>query len=342
MKIGDLDRLVIAALMAHPRATHAAIGQAVGSSEATVSRRVGRLLRSGIIRVVAVLDQHVSQRGRAVFVQLRCSPGAGARLADPLRRWPETGSVKLLTGSVDCVAEVAYTSNDHLYELMMEKLPRLDGVVSSFSNQVIRRFSTPHGWNPGILPDDALRALQADRIDWWDERPEPERVEPLSPIDERLIAELSWNGRMGWQDLAARCGVTPGTARRRAEALMTRGILRMRTVVEPDVLGLTVNAFIWLSINPTMLSAAGAVLARHRNVIMIAATTGSRNLCGEIAVAGDSGLYDFLSGTIGHLPGLQLADVSVSLRSVKRAGMQLAPTAPVYRPDPSTPARTPT
>jgi DNA-binding Lrp family transcriptional regulator len=264
-----------------------------------------------------------------VFVQLRCSPGAAASVAGLLRRWPETGSVKLLTGSVDCVAEVAYTSNDHLYELMMEKLPRLDGVVATFSNQVIRRFSTPHSWDPGILPGDVVRALRAERIDWWDERPEPERVEPLTPLDERLTTELDRNGRLSWQDLAARCGVTPGTARRRAEALMTRGILRMRTVVEPEVLGLTVNAFVWLSINPTMLSAAGGALAKHPDVLMIAATTGNRNLCGEVAVASDSALYDFLSGTIGHLPGLQLADVSVSLRSVKRGGMQVAPTAPV-------------
>lgn len=104
---------------------------------------------------------------------------------------------------------------------------------------------------------------------------------------------------------------------------MSRGILRMRTVVEPEVLGLAVDAFIWLSVNPTKLSVAGETLAKHHDVLMIAATTGDRNLCGEIAVASDSDLYDFLSGTVGHLPGLLHADVTVGLRTVKRAGRVL-------------------
>lgn len=45
---------------------------------------------------------------------LQLPAGFGTGVAGPLARWRETGSVKLLTGSVDCVAELAYTSNEHL------------------------------------------------------------------------------------------------------------------------------------------------------------------------------------------------------------------------------------
>lgn len=172
--IDDLDCLVVGALLAHPRATHAQIGEVVRSSEATVSRRLARLQRAGAVRVVGVLDQQVSHRARSVFVRLRCSPGAAAEVARAIAQWPETGSVKLLTGSVDCVAELAYTSNEHLSRLMMEELPRLDGVVATFSNQVIRRFATPHSWNPGLLSSHAVRMLHAARPDQWDEAAEPE------------------------------------------------------------------------------------------------------------------------------------------------------------------------
>ncbi|SDU29779.1 Lrp/AsnC family transcriptional regulator [Jiangella alkaliphila] len=321
VKIDELDRLVVAALLANPRATHAVIGQAVRSSEATVSRRLARLRRTGAVRVVGALDSQISHRARSVFVRLRCAPGAADDLALPLAQWLETGSVKVLTGSVDCVAEVAYTSNEHLYALMMHRLPQFDGVMATFSNQVIRRFSTPHGWNPGLLPDTVVAELRAERRDRWSEHPEPDDAAPMSELDEQLVDALIDDGRTSWQDLAARCGVTPSTARRRTEALMAQGVLRMRCVVEPEVLGLTVNAFVWLTINPTKIGIAGEILARHRNVIMIAATTGDRNLCGEIAVASDSALYEFLSETVGHLPGLIHADVAVALRTVKRAGM---------------------
>lgn len=241
VKIDELDRLVIGALLAQPRATHAVIGQAVRSSEATVSRRLARLRRAGAVRVVGAIDSQISHRARSVFVRLRCAPGAADELALPLAQWDETGSVKVLTGSVDCVAEIAYTSNEHLYRLMMHELPRFDGVMATFSNQVIRRFSTPHGWNPGLLPDTVVAELRAERRDRWSEHPEPDEAAPLSELDEHLVAVLIDDGRISWQDLAARCGVTPSTARRRTETLMAQGVLRMRTVVEPEVLGLTVK-----------------------------------------------------------------------------------------------------
>ena len=117
---------------------------------------------------------------------------------------------------------------------------------------------------------------------------------------------------------------------------MAAGFLRMRTVVEPSLVGLAVNAFVTLSVNPTQLGQAGELLAAHPAVLMISATTGDRNLCGEIALESDAALYEFLSGTIGQLPGLQHADVAVALRSVKRAGMILPP-APRPRGDPPGP-----
>lgn len=319
------DRLVIGALLANPRATHSEIGRAVRSSEATVSRRLARLLKAEVVHVVGVLDDHVSRRARSVFVRLRCSPGAADGVARAIARWDETGSVKVLTGTVDCVAELAYTSNQHLYRLMMEELPRLEGVLATFSNQVIRRFATPHSWNPGILSSHAVRALHAKRPDIWDEVPEPDTVPLLTPLDDQLIAELAVDGRLGWQTLAERCGVTPSTARKHVDALMARGILRMRTVIEPNIVGFPVDAFISLSINPTKLSVAGETLAQQPDVLMIAATTGDRNLCGEVAVASDKALYNFLSDTIGNLPGLLHADVAVGLRTIKRASMILQP-----------------
>lgn len=59
-------------------------------------------------------------------------------------------------------------------------------------------------------------------------------------------------------------------------------------------------------------------------MLMMAATTGDRNLCGEVALPSDAALYEFLSETVGGLPGLQFADVAVSLQSVKRAGRTAA------------------
>lgn len=319
----DLDRRIVGALLAHPRATNAQIGDVLFTSEATVSRRVAKLLGTGAARVIGVLDAESTRRSRSMFVRLRCRPGTAERSAEQLADWPECGSVKLLTGSADCVAEISYTSNDHLLRLMLEELPALDGVLALWSNQVIRRFSTPHSWLPDLLPAESVAQLRSQRLDLWRD-PVPEIPATTTALDERIAQELAEDGRLGWQALADRCHASPGTVRRRTEAMMTSGALRMRTVVEPEAIGLPVDAFISLSVNPTQLSRAGELLAQDPAVLMIAATTGDRNLCGEVALGSDADLYLFLSETIGTLPGLQHADVAVAIRSVKRAGRLLA------------------
>jgi DNA-binding Lrp family transcriptional regulator len=331
----ETDRRLVAALLAHPRASLGRIGEAIGVSEATVSRRAARLFERRLVRVVGVLDKERSQRGREVLVRLRCRPGAGRRVAGALVGWEETGLVSVLGGSADCMAGLTVTSNEHLLRLIMEELPRLDGVVATSTAMVIRRFATPHGWCPPILPQAAVERLRRFRRDDWRERTEPpvgvagglgEAKARLSTVDEALIAELGRDGRLRWQELAQACGTMPSTARRRVESLLARGLLRLRTVVDPALLGYPVTAYLWLRVNATHLSAAGRLLANHPAVVNIAATTGEQNLCGEVAVADDDALYDFLTGTVGRIAGLQDTDVTMELRTLKRAMIPAAGT----------------
>ncbi|QEA27779.1 Lrp/AsnC family transcriptional regulator [Microbacterium sp. PI-1] len=318
--VDDLDRRIVGALLANPRATNAQISDAVFTSEATASRRVSRLIAEGAVRVIGVLDGEATARSRSLFVRLRCRPGDGNRSAQRLAAWPECGSVKLVTGSVDCVAEINYTSNDHLLAITLEQLPSLDGVLAVWSNQVVRRFATPHSWLPELLSEEIAAQLRSQRFDPWRD-PLPGDLVRLDALDERIADALAGDGRLGWQQLADRCDASPVTVRRRAEAMFGSGALRMRAVVDPESVGLPVNAFISLSVNPTQLGRAGEMLAEHPSTLMISATTGDRNLCGEVALSSDAALYEFISSAIGGLPGLQHADVAVALRSVKRAGL---------------------
>jgi len=327
-ELAETDRRLVAALLANPRATLALIGEVIGVSEATVSRRAASLFERRLVQVVGVLDKERSQRGREVLVRLRCRPGAGRRVAEALVGWEETGLVSVLGGSADCMTGLTVTSNEHLLRLIMDELPRLDGVVATSTAMVIRRFATPHGWCPPILPPAAVERLRRDRRDDWRERTpaipvgsgaeQPADVR-LTAVDEALIAALGRDGRLGWQELAQACGTMPSTARRRVASLMARGLLRLRAVVDPAVLGYPVTAYLWLRVNATHLSAAGRLLADHPAVVNIAATTGEQNLCGEVALADDDALYDFLTGTVGRIAGLRDTDVTMELRTLKRA-----------------------
>ena len=315
-----MDRKVVAALLAHPRCRMSALAAAVGTSAPTVSRRLASLFERKLIRVISVVDQQRAGYGFAVFLRLRCVPGASADVARAVAQWPESGYVSVVGGDLDCTAQLHVNSTQHLMELLNTRLTTVRGVTGSSTSKIIRRFSTPHGWAGGLVPERALASLRAERLDHWSEDSSLDR-RALDELDRALVDLLAHDGRRTWRDLAAVLGIQPATARRRVEALMTAGLLRLRTVVQPAVIGQPVVASLWLRVTPARLEAVGRTLAAHPNVLNIAATTGLTNLSGEIAVADDDALYSFLTDEVGRLPGVAAVDVSDGLQVIKRASL---------------------
>ena len=315
-----LDRRVVAALLAHPRCRMSALATAAGTSAPTVSRRLSELFDRQLIRVVSVVDQQRAGYGFAVFLRLRCVPGASGDVARAVAQWPESGYVSVVGGDLDCTAQLHVNSTRHLMELLNTRLTAVGGVTGSSTSKIIRRFSTPHGWSGGLVPDRALAALRSERLDHWREDSEIERRE-LDGLDRSLVGLLADDGRRTWRDLGGALGIQPATARRRVEGLMSAGLLRLRTVVQPAVIGQPVVASLWLRVTPARLEAVGRTLAAHPNVLNIAATTGLTNLSGEIAVADDDALYSFLTDEVGRLPGVAAVDVSDGLQVIKRASL---------------------
>ncbi|TDE92655.1 Lrp/AsnC family transcriptional regulator [Occultella glacieicola] len=323
--VQDVDVRIVAALLAHPRARVGALAEAAGTSAPTVSRRLASLL-GPVVRVVAVIDQQRSDAGFAVFLRLRCVPGASADVARAVSEWPESGYVSVIGGELDCAAQLHVRSTRHLLEITGDRLRCVRGVIGSSTSKIIRRFSTPHGWTGAVLSERAMTVLRSGRLDHWteDRRQVSHRMDDL---DHAVAAELAEHGRRSWREVADPLGIQPATARRRAEAMMAAGLLRLRTVVQPAALGQPVVAFIWLRVAPSRLESVGRALAAHPNVLNIAATTGHTNLCGEVALASDEALYRFITEDVGQLPGVAGVDVSDGLDVIKRASHVFEPVA---------------
>lgn len=326
-EIGDLDVRIIAALLAHPRARVGSLAAAAGTSAPTVSRRLAALQQQRVVRVIGVLDQQRADAGFSVFLRLRCRTGASTDVARAVARWPEAGYVSVIGGDLDCVAQLHVASTRHLLAITNGRLPDLRSVTGSSTSKIIRRFSTPHGWTAGVLPEPVLVSLRTDRLDHWLEDRPYQRTR-LDAVDEALIRELATDGRRSWRKLADALGVQPATVSRRIEALMASGLLRLRTVVQPAAVRQPVVAYVWLRVAPSRLEAVGRELAAHPNVLNIAATTGHSNLSGEVAVASDDALYDFITEDVGQLTGVAAVDVSDGLDVIKRGSLVFDPDAP--------------
>ncbi len=132
----ELDRQIIDLLAEDGRISNVEAARHLGVSEATVRKRVGRLLASGDVRVVAV-QQGVHQSSLLVFhVRARLTGGARAAAVDQLIRRPGIQRVTLTTGERPLVIRCAFSANDEVVGLI-DELEAMPGVFDLITEVVL-------------------------------------------------------------------------------------------------------------------------------------------------------------------------------------------------------------
>lgn len=115
--LDDLSKRIIEELQADGRKAYAAIGKAVGLSEAAVRQRVQRLLDAGVMQIVAVTDPLTLGFSRQAMIGIKCE-GDLETVADELSAIKEIDYVVLTAGSLDIMVEVVCESDQHLLEIL--------------------------------------------------------------------------------------------------------------------------------------------------------------------------------------------------------------------------------
>lgn len=115
--LDDISKQIIEQLQMDGRKPYAAIGKAVGLSEAAVRQRVQRLLEAGVMQIVAVTDPLMLGFPRQAMISIKCE-GDLEQVADELATIPEIDYVVLTAGSVDIIVEVVCEGDQHLLEIL--------------------------------------------------------------------------------------------------------------------------------------------------------------------------------------------------------------------------------
>lgn len=315
MALDEDDRRLAAGLLVHPRASWPLLSQVLNIPLSTVARRGKQLLDDGRVRVIGNIDVMAAGTGFPVLLRIECEQATTADVATELATRAAMRSVTTTAGSFQCHADVIVSSLEELSALIVDDLPATPGIRSVGTHIVLRRFTTAHSWDCGILDAAQVEQLRRPRPDSASDD-QPRRR--LDGTDNTLIRSLEADGRASWRELGERAGVEQRTAQRRVLDLMTRGMLKMRTFVRPEDLGLPLTATLWIRTDPADLEAVGIALARHPAVTLLVATTGDFNLCGAVAVADNRALYDFMTLTLGSIPTMRRVDIAVEMTTLKR------------------------
>jgi Lrp/AsnC family transcriptional regulator for asnA, asnC and gidA len=130
--LDDISKQIIEQLQVDGRQSYAAIGKAVGLSEAAVRQRVQRLQETGVMQIVAVTDPLTLGFRRQAMIGLKCD-GDLEKVADDLAAMEEIDYVVITAGSFDLLLEVVCEDDDHLLEI----LSQVRGVASVRSTETL-------------------------------------------------------------------------------------------------------------------------------------------------------------------------------------------------------------
>ena len=124
------SKAIIEQLQDDGRRPYAAIGKAVGLSEAAVRQRVQRLIDNGVMQIVAVTDPLEVGFARQAMIGIRVE-GPVSAVADELAGMAEIDYVVVTAGSFDVMAEVVCESDEQLLDVLSTRIRTLPGVRST-------------------------------------------------------------------------------------------------------------------------------------------------------------------------------------------------------------------
>ena len=145
MVLDDVSKAIIEELQQDGRRSYAAIGKVVGLSEAAVRQRVQRLIDSGVMQVVAVTDPMELGFARQAMIGIRAR-GSLEPIADAVAALDEVDYVVVTAGVYDLLVEVVCESDEHLLELISEKIRSIDSVSSTETFMYLKLHKQTYSW----------------------------------------------------------------------------------------------------------------------------------------------------------------------------------------------------
>jgi len=128
--LDEVSKRIIDQLQEDGRRPYAAIGKAVGLSEAAVRQRVQRMIDAGVMQIVAVTDPLQVGFSRQAMIGVRAE-GNLHDVADRLAEIADIDYVVITAGSFDLLVEAVCEDDDALLDLVSSRIRSVPGVRST-------------------------------------------------------------------------------------------------------------------------------------------------------------------------------------------------------------------
>jgi Lrp/AsnC family transcriptional regulator for asnA, asnC and gidA len=139
----------------------------------------------------------------------------------------------------------------------------------------------------------------------------------LDETNRAIIAQLQYDGRMSFTDIAAELGISEGTVRRRVKNLTESGVLQVVAVVEPQFLGWNAAGMIGVTVQAGQIDAVAHQLAQFPEVSYLFMASGEFDLFVEVFCKDREHFVSFLNEKLHQVAGVQRTQTFMILKMYK-------------------------
>ena len=138
----------------------------------------------------------------------------------------------------------------------------------------------------------------------------------LSETDKAIIRCLQEDGRRPYAEIAAELGLAPSTVQQRANRLIANGLLKIRAVTDPTLMGMPVVAAVNLQVDGSVIREVARELATFAEVSYVVICAGSCDVQVEVACRDNNSLLNTIS-KMAQVNGVRSTETFVYLQIVK-------------------------
>ena len=137
-KLDSLDEQLIAYLQSDGRTPYTTLAAELGVAEATVRKRVNRLIDNEILRIVGVTSRERLGLRTQAIVGVKVDGDSVDRVIEELQPLDVVRYIGVAAGEFDLILELVARSNEELFTFLTRTLRDIPGVVASQTSLIMK------------------------------------------------------------------------------------------------------------------------------------------------------------------------------------------------------------
>jgi len=297
----ELDEKIIALIEQNGRRSNREIAKLLDISERQAGLRLTRLIDSGEVSVITVVDAFAVGFALILAIGVRVADRPAADVAEQLGQLPNVVAVALMAGHYDIEVMLMVENHAALAALVKNQLAAIPGIRALHPSLFLDVVKYETGSGPINARHTHLAIPENTLVD---------------DVDRAIVAQLWDNAWETNENMAAALGLSESTVRTRVNQLRGRNLIHITAMRNVAIGADTVFAIIGIDLSGGDQQSVLDALCGLRQLHFVASVLGRYDIVVQALARNSAELSDVLD-TIARLPGIRTVSCAQALKIVK-------------------------